>query len=135
MTIDQKDSATLSTDCSCVSEIPGEDFTDCLGCYDDDHALVTELFEAWIERNGDKATDTIRIDGKAMGWQRLDGYKIMEGYKVKDLPTSLGLNGSDYRLEYELDGAELTATRWSHDEPTGAGFVFSFVPDELDLTE
>jgi len=87
--------------------------------------VLSENLKNWVEANG-KPSTTIRIDGSLMGWQRLDGYAIKD---LEDLPHALEING-DFRIEYVRNGKDLTATRYSHDEPTGASFTFSFVPDE-----
>ncbi len=115
---------TISTDCQCVLE-DGEPAEECWGCYEDDAMNAKDLLGAWQTINGSKATDFVRIDGKRLTWQGLDGYKVTE---FDDVLNSLKING-DYRVTLSLTGSELTATRSSHDE-YGASFTFSFVPEE-----
>lgn len=124
--------AELTNQCTCEGD-EGEVLDYCYGdCYEDNLALVTEVINTWRSRNGDKATSTtIRIDGKAMTWERLDGHAIVD---IEDIIKAVKING-DYRIAWKLDGDHLTATRYSHDEPTGCGFEFSFVPDELLLVD
>jgi hypothetical protein len=83
------------------------------------------------------STDTIRIDGEKMGWQRLDGYAIVEVIGRPNTPAmenltdilleTLRLNG-DWTLVFKLSHeGRLSAVRYSHDEPTGAGFSVVFM--------
>lgn len=66
--------------------------------------------------------DYFRINGRAMGWTRADGFVVVRGEQVID---ALKLNG-DYRLEFIFESSELAmpvrVVRYSHDEPTGAYF-------------
>ena len=63
-----------------------------------------------------------RINGRAMGWTRADGFVVVKGAQVIE---ALSLNG-DYRLEFIFESSELAmpvrAVRYSHDEPMGAYF-------------
>lgn len=120
-----KDSLEITTDCTCANE--DGTWTECFGCWNDSKELFSELFSTWVKANAD-ATNTIRIDGKNMTWQRLDGYAVVEA-DADAVLDKMGLRG-DYTLRFMLDGTSLTATRWSHDEPTGCGFTFTFVADE-----
>ena len=122
---DTKIKATLTTDCVCVEEDESPTTDYCYGCYDDSIEWLRVLVRTWAKENGLPSV-TVRIEGTGLGWQRLDGHKIVD---IRDLPENLNLNG-DYTIEFTLDGKELTAQRWSHDEPMGgARFTFTFVDD------
>jgi hypothetical protein len=127
--------ATIQSDCTCEvfneEEIPTQS-DDCFGCYGDDLMyLRDEVIAKWVEANGDDASNAVRVEGKSMGWQFLDGYKVVI---LSDVAESLNLSG-DFRIVFTLKGTELTARRWSHDEPTGrAEFVFEFLDDDAEIT-
>jgi len=110
---------TLQSDCVCTNE-DETPASDCFGCWDDSIYLFNELISQWRERAGIDA-DSVRISGKAMTWQRLDGHAIAD---LDTLYKTLTING-DFRLTFTLEGETLTATRHSHDEPTGCSFSFT----------
>jgi hypothetical protein len=92
--------------------------------------LRDEVIAKWVELNG-YASNTVRIEGKRMGWEGFYGYKVVI---LDDVAESLNLRG-DFRIVFTLKGTELTARRWSHDEPTGnAVFTFEFVGDDAEIT-
>lgn len=113
----------IESSCLCDSDCYGD-------CYTDSVDNFNVIVKMWLEANKGSATDTVRIDGVAMGWESRSGYAVVEVAKI--LPT-MTLNG-DYRLRFSFDGKELTAQRWSHDEPMGSPhFVFSFVADDYEM--
>lgn len=123
----------LSTSCVCEVVYESEnDFvpvSDCFGCFDESRDyLLNDFLPLWESRNA--ATDTVRIDGSAMGWTRASGWLVTDASNLLD---ALALDRADYSLAFTLDGSELSVTRYSHDEPTGAHFAVTFVPDEVDL--
>lgn len=127
--------AVIQSDCTC--EVFNEDeiaipSDECFGCYGDDLMyLRDEVIAKWVEANGDDASNAVRVEGKSMGWQFLDGYKVVT---LDDVAESLNLRG-DFRIVFTLNDWELTARRWSHDEPMGsAEFVFEFVDDNAEIT-
>jgi hypothetical protein len=128
---DTKLKATLTTDCVCESasiDSNGEEVwttgEDCFGCYDDSVEWLRVLVRTWAKENG-LPSETVRIEGTGLGWQKLSGYKVVDISEIENLDLS-----GEYRIEFTLDGKELTAQRWSHDEPMGgARFTFAFVDD------
>jgi hypothetical protein len=70
--------------------------------------------------------NTVRITGRAMNWDKVSGEAVVSFDKVLD---ALKING-DFNLRFKQEGTVLTATRSSHDEPTGAGFTFTLIKDE-----
>ena len=127
-------SATLTTNCQCMVEDPetGEDIEakDCHGCdewmMEDANALLEDWERVW--HNPEAAL----IEGKAIGWQRRDGYAIARADSKESLAEAilnkLKLNG-DFTITLKLKGGNLIATRSSHDEPTGCSFTVSaFMP-------
>jgi len=110
---------TLQSDCTCTNEdeTPADD---CFGCWDDSIYLFDELISAW-RKNANIETDRVFIAGRGMTWERLDGHATAD---IDTLYKALTIRG-DFRLEFRLVGAELTATRYSHDEPVGCSFAFT----------
>ena len=122
--------AEISNNCTCEVWYESEDdfqpASECGGCYEESLAyLKDEFFPLWESVN--KATDTVRIEGKNMGWTHASGWLVTE---VKNLLDALSLRG-DYTLTFVLEPDKpLSVTRYSHDEPMGASFEVTFVPDE-----
>ena len=120
------DWATVETPCvieldsSCVCDNESQDYCNGDVCYtpvkeDFEEAIFTEF----LRRNN--SPSYLKIQGKAMGWQRRSGYKIIEA-KFDELFDSLTFSG-DWTLKITLAGDSLTIVRSSHDEPTGATFT------------
>lgn len=66
--------------------------------------------------------DYTYIQGRGMGWTRANGYVVV---KAENAVRALQING-DYRIVVTVDSLNpdvVTAVRYSHDEPTGAGFT------------
>lgn len=116
----EKYTASVTTECVCHEE-DGIDEV-CFGdCYYWQKEDVFALLGMWKERNDVTEDDKILVTGTGMTWQRLSGWKETD---ILNLDSVLSLDG-DFRLEWYLEGNELTARRWSHDEPTGTG-LFNF---------
>ena len=122
MTTINKQTVSVTTDCLC-----GEGDTDtlteyCSGeCYEWQKEDVFMLLGEWQLANGVDEDDTIRINASSVGWQGRSGYKDTD---ILELHGALSLNG-DFKIDWYLEGNELTARRWSHDEPVGTG-IFTF---------
>ena len=124
---------TLTTECQClVLNDKDEEVTpsDCMDCgewmLEDAHLTLDE----WQKRNSDP--EAALITGANLTWQRLSGYSIARGYVYEVLTKAilkrLMLN-ADFRLELKLERKDLTAKRWSHDEPMGCSFMLQpFTP-------
>lgn len=120
-------SAALTTECECryLDEEDNEITPEyCQGyCYEDAMNDCTELLEDW-QRLNDYPSAVI-IQGRAMGWQRRDGYALIReagSDKIAaEIISKLQLNG-DFTLQFTLKGKACTVRRGSHDEPTGASF-------------
>lgn len=122
----------LGTDCTCefyneeTGEFEPSDGTDCFGCYDtawDD--FIENIYNPWLSAIGADDDTDILVTGRGMGWQGRSGWIIVT---ARDLHSAMTING-DYRIVYRFDGTALTATRYSHDEPTGTGvFTFEVAP-------
>lgn len=116
----------LSSDCTCeyIDDETGEFVSgDCYGgCYDDQRAYVVEMLNDWATAIGFEDRDYARlaIHGTNMGWTRGAGTAMTNS--VEALVDLLALDNADWRLVFKRDGNALTATRYSHDEPTGASF-------------
>ena len=120
----EKQVVVLESDCVCADE-DGPDYGECFGCYDDAKDNLKHLINAWVDAHG-KEFSEVRIDGTGMGWQRQSGYVHTE---LKEIAYALALRG-DFRIVFTLENGNLTATRSSHDEPTGAHFTFTPNEDE-----
>lgn len=118
--LEMKLTASVTTDCLCENE-DGSPSPECFDCYEWQKENVFELLGQWQVINGITEDDKILITGTGMTWQRLSGWKETD---ILSLDSALSLDG-DFRLEWYLEGNELTARRWSHDEPTGTG-LFNF---------
>jgi hypothetical protein len=120
---------TLTTDCECTDE-DGNQTDDCFGCYDDNVVAFNELIAEWVERNGKVATDSVKVASGRMNWNGVSGYAVTDLLKIAEVIAIRG----QYRLDFKLDGLNLTCNRYSHDEPTGAHFTLDFVSDETEHT-
>jgi hypothetical protein len=122
MTTINKQTVSVTTDCLCD---PDEDTVNdgvCYGeCYEWQKEDVFALLGEWQLLNNVDEDDTIRINASSVGWQGRSGYKDTD---ILELHGALSLNG-DFKIEWYLEGNELTARRWSHDEPVGTG-IFTF---------
>jgi hypothetical protein len=122
MTTINKQTVSVTTDCLC-----GEGDTDtlteyCSGeCYEWQKEDVFALLGEWQLLNNVDEDDIIRINASSVGWQGRSGYKDTD---ILELHGALSLNG-DFKIEWYLENNELTARRWSHDEPVGTG-IFTF---------
>jgi hypothetical protein len=120
-------SAAITTNCECLY-LDEEDKEvipdDCFGeCYQEAKDFTLELIEEWLERND--YPDAVIIQGRAMGWQRREGYALIREAGSEDMARAildkLTLN-ADFTLNFTLQGKACTIRRGSHDEPTGASF-------------
>jgi hypothetical protein len=119
--ITAKLTASVSTDCQCENE-DGSMAEECFGdCYEWQKEGVFELLGMWYLANGIEEDDPILIENDKMTWRNVGGYKWTT---PMELDGALSLDG-DFRLEWYLEENELTARRWSHDEPVGTG-LFTF---------
>ena len=112
--------------CECENE-DGSPF-DCGGeCYGLSlDNLLFEIVNPWLARNDLDYNSTISIIGMRMGWQQADGVATTRA-SASGLVDALSVR-SEFRLVFRLDGKDLTANRYSHDEPMGAP-TFIFVPE------
>jgi hypothetical protein len=118
--------ATIKTECQCVTENDntGEYFpsNECFGdCFEWQEEDLYWLIEEWRDENGIEPNDPVLITCDAIGWLKASGYKWTI---ARDVHKSLYIGG-DFRIEFTLKDKDLTAIRYSHDEPVGSGtFVF-----------
>ncbi len=122
MTTIEKQTASVTTDCQCTNEdgTPMED--NCYGeCYEWQKEDVFTLLGEWQLANGVDESDPILIEVDKIGWTNASAYKWTT---MLELDRALSLD-SDFRIEWYLENNELTARRWSHDEPVGTG-LFTF---------
>jgi hypothetical protein len=128
--------ASVTTDCTCEVYTETEpdgthlsvpaDF--CMGCDEDNREWAKEVIDVWLSRQPNQ-TNRVRVYSPNMGWLRQEAWTVTD---VTSLLDSVRLNG-DYTLNFTLDGKDLIAVRYSHDEPTGAPFVFNLVTEEDDI--
>jgi len=122
----EKVSVKLTSDCRCTNE-DGTASDSCFDCWQDSVELFKEMMSDWRKAVG-VDWNTVKITGSLVGWRRKSGYGLVGFDKVLD---SLTING-DFTLDFKHEGKVLTATRYSHDEPTGAGFSFTLIQDEVE---
>lgn len=126
--------ATVTTECTCVDyvstqadsmvlEVVPAEF--CYNCDEMNREDLENMIEVWLVQQPIQS-NRVRIYGVGMGWQRRDGWTITD---VTSLLDAVRLDG-DYRIEFSLDGATLSAIRYSHDEPTGCVFAFKLLAED-----
>jgi hypothetical protein len=103
----------------------------CFGCYDEevenlDYCLVNE----WREHHGiDKDTKLVVL-GEGMFWTNVSGWTIAKNATAQAIVEAMDIN-TEWRIDFRLEDNELSAVRYSHDEPTGTGrFRFRPATDE-----
>jgi hypothetical protein len=124
-------SITLDTDCSCSSY--DEDLDQdvpldyCEGtCWEDQVMNFQDsILDPWLTASNATDAKRIGIKGRGMTWQRLSGEAITNAERLLDTMSF----GHEYRLVFTLDNNNLTATRYSHDEPMGSSFEFQVMRD------
>lgn len=118
----------------CSNELQSDSY--CSGmCWEDTNYLGSQLFDDYM-----KSVDNpkhLRIEGRAMGWQRRNGWKDIPA-TWENLRDSLSIDG-EWTLRIEVDSEGIfTVFRYSHDEPTGARFSvypIKHIPDSMDLDD
>jgi len=135
---DVKNVVEVELDSSCVCVVYDEygkeqASDDCFGCYSDAlEDLEANVLEPWLDAHEADDGDYVVIDGSNIGWLRKSGKASLQIDKFgsndfqSDLLDVLTFNG-DFRLVFRLVGDDLSAIRYSHDEPMGASFVFRYV--------
>jgi len=126
----------LSSSCVCVymdENDEAQPSDECFGCYSDAlEDLGRDVLEPWLDAHEADDGDYVVIDGSNIGWLRKSGKASLQIDKFgsndfqSDLLDVLTFNG-DFRLVFRLVGDDLSAIRYSHDEPMGASFVFRYV--------
>lgn len=122
----------LTTQCTCESYDEETDTSApsdyCYGCWEDEKENFRYcILEPWLKANGWDEYTRLRIEGSGMTWRGVSGYLNITADKILE---GLSIN-SDYTLRFKLTGAELTCSRYSHDE-YGAYFRFVPVPEDED---
>ena len=121
-----EETITISSSCICTDD-DGNPSDDCWDCYQDAKDNLHYTIVNWLGENNASTDAVIEIQGKNMTWQRLDGAAEVNANSIL---STLELDRGDYRIQFRLDDKELTATRWSHDEPMGASFTFSIQKEQ-----
>ena len=116
----------ISSHCICL-DYDGNPSNDCWDCYQDAKDNLHYTIVNWLGENNASTNAIVEIQGKNMTWERLDGTAEVNANSIL---STLELDRADYRIEFKLDGKELTAKRWSHDEPMGASFTFSIQKEQ-----
>jgi hypothetical protein len=93
-------------------------------CWEYKVEWLDEALGEWYPLVGEPSH--LRLDGSRMGWQSRSGYKVITASRRELLDTLLSVG--DARLVFIFDGASLTVTRSSHDEPMGARFTITPAP-------
>jgi hypothetical protein len=99
----------------------------CFGCFDEevdnlDYTLVTD----WRTHNGIDENTPLVVLGEGMFWTNVSGWTIAKTATAKSIVEAMNIN-TDWLINFKLEDNELSAVRYSHDEPTGTG-RFRFRP-------
>lgn len=122
MTTTEKITVTVTTDCVCDEGDRDVAYEGCSGdCYEWQKEDVFWILGDWQLANDIDENDPILIETDKLGWRNASAYKWTT---MDELHGALALNG-DFRIEWYSENGELTARRWSHDEPVGTG-LFTF---------
>lgn len=129
--------ATLTSDCVCevyneeTDSVELDEYGDpkrpdyCYGCYEEEVAQFYDNFlPLWLEKANLTLDDELFVLATGIGWR-----KVTEAgsFFAKELHKVMEING-DFRNVFTIKGDELTAIRYSHDEPVGSGrWTFSEV--------
>jgi hypothetical protein len=121
---------SITSECTCMEYDPEKgDYTEepskeCFGCYSDDvENLKLSILEPWLASHNLGGNDSLIIECPALGWTYSAAYAIVDA-DAQEIINTMILNG-DFRVVFTLKGSELSAIRYSHDEPTGTG-TFTF---------
>lgn len=107
----------------CQAETREMDYCDG-ACWEYKIDWLDESLDEWYLLVGNPSY--LRLDGSRMGWQSRSGYKVIKATRKELLSTLFSVG--DARLDFIFNGAELTITRYSHDEPMGAHFTVTPAP-------
>ena len=116
----------LTNHCICLDD-DGNPANDCWDCYQTAEDNLHYMIVDWLGENDAQSDAIVEIKGKDMTWQRLDGAAEVNANSIL---STLELERAQYRIQFELNGKELTAKRWSHDEPMGASFTFNIKKEQ-----
>lgn len=117
----------VASHCVCM-DYDGNPADDCWGCYDDSKENLHHLIINWLGENDAPSGATVLVQGKGMNWTGDTGYAKCDANTILD---TIRLERADYRIEFYQDRDNLTARRWSHDEPMGsAQFTFTIQKGE-----
>ncbi len=125
----------IESRCTCVEgdDADGErPARECYGCFDDARKALTErLIKPWMDANNLTPDSRVEFHFRAVAWDRQHGWSSERCERLLDGLFGTGING-DYRLSWRVnDAGALICTRYSHDEPTGATFVFPRVLENV----
>ncbi len=126
--------AELDSNCTCEVYDEETDTSEpsehCYGdCWIDSKYDFTEnLLKPYLAVKGWELDTPIKVVCGRMSWRGVSGYAYTTPEKLLE---TLSLDG-DFRLVFEFDGENLTAIRYSHDEPVGTGKFEFELSDEQD---
>lgn len=94
----------------------------CFGCWSDEVSnLEYEIVKPWRDANGFDEDTNVRVDFNGMGWRKTSGYGIIKA-TASWVISALSIN-TEWRVVFTLDNGQLSAVRYSHDEPVGTGKI------------
>lgn len=102
----------------------------CMGCFDDDKSnLKYEIIEPFLKSKGIDGEQLLYVGASGVGWQSRSGYAVAKA-DTDSIIKALSING-DFRLVFTYEDGEMSAVRYSHDEPMGTGkFEFRLATDD-----
>jgi hypothetical protein len=82
-----------------------------------------------LKSKGIDGEQLLYVGASGVGWQRRSGYAIAKA-DTDAIIKALSING-DFRLVFTYEDGEMSAVRYSHDEPMGTGkFEFRLATDD-----
>ena len=104
--------------CDCNTDL--KYLGECGGCWEDMHTDLDYVLDEWKERNGN--LPYLVIYGTNMGWTHSASHTDPIEATAEQVLKTMSID-TEWRIIFTLNGKELSATRYSHDE-YGAGFTF-----------
>jgi hypothetical protein len=117
----------LTSQCVCIDD-NDEPSEECFDCYQDELDLFeSEMLMPYLAGKGWEMDTPIKVTNSRLGWRGISGYAYTTPEKLIE---KLALDG-EWTLRFEFDGHDLTAIRYSHDEPMGTGKFEFELSDEV----
>jgi hypothetical protein len=133
--INNKVEVEMTNDCTCQMETEDGSYVaslECYGCFDDmKEELFAEILKPFMDLHKVDKLTLLYAQAAGLTWQRVSAETTVSIEKL--LNGDFGaIRGGDWKMVYTLEDGELSARRYSHDEPTGASISFEILGEEGD---